>query len=227
MRCPKCKRKDYTRDGVYRGRYEDKQRYKCPCGKRFRDDLGVEYRQMPKRFITAVLMLYGVGVPVANIRALLSHFGIKVHADTTTRNIGHYSKMVEEYARTIKPPCLGEKWGCDEKHQKVRGRESWIVAVMCTATRFVMAWDISSTKEKYNAAPLLQAAKDMAGGAARLFITDGPKQYHIAFNKVYRPAKGPGRWHVRDIHIRNMVCNTNTQERLNGEFADRFRSARA
>ena len=33
-------------------------------------------------------------------------------------------------------------------------------------------------------------------------------------------------WHIRDIHIRNVACNTNTQERLNGEFADRFRSAR-
>ena len=32
--------------------------------------------------------------------------------------------------------------------------------------------------------------------------------------------------HIRDIHIRNKVGNTNTQERLNGEFADRFRSAR-
>ena len=33
-------------------------------------------------------------------------------------------------------------------------------------------------------------------------------------------------WHIRDIHIRNRVCNTNTQERLNEEFADRFRSTR-
>ena len=31
---------------------------------------------------------------------------------------------------------------------------------------------------------------------------------------------------TRDIHMRNMRCNTNAQERLNGEFADRFRSAR-
>ena len=79
---------------------------------------------------------------MANIRALLNHFGISVHADTVTRNIEHYSKMVEGDTKTIKPPCLGDKWGCDEKHQKVRGRESWIVAVMCTATRFVLAWDI-------------------------------------------------------------------------------------
>ena len=32
--------------------------------------------------------------------------------------------------------------------------------------------------------------------------------------------------HIRDIHVRNVVCNTNIHERLNGEFADRFGSAR-
>ena len=97
---------------------------------------------------------------------------------------------------------------------------------MCMATRFVLAWDISPIKEKYDAAPLLQAARDVAGGAPRLFVTDGLKQYHIAFRKVYRTIRGLRYWHIRDIHIRNVVCNTNTQERLNGEFADRFRSAR-
>ncbi len=100
---------DYTRDGIYRGRYEDKQMYRCSCGRQFRGNLGVEYRQMPKKFITAVLLLYGAGVPVANIRALLSHFGISVHADTLTRNIERYSKLVEWYAKTIKPPCRGTR----------------------------------------------------------------------------------------------------------------------
>ena len=32
VKWPKCKRMDYTRDGIYRGRYEDKQLYRCSCG---------------------------------------------------------------------------------------------------------------------------------------------------------------------------------------------------
>ena len=137
-------------------------------------------------------------------------------------NIEHYSKMAEWYTKKIKPPCLGDKWGCDEKHQKVRGRELGIVAVTCAAIRFVLALDMSPTKEKYGAAPLLRAATDVAGGAPRLFITDGLKQYHTAFKKACRMARGLMCWHIRNIHIQNRVCNTNTQERLNGEFADRF-----
>ena len=126
-----------------------------------------------------------------------------------------------EYARTVKPPCVGDKWGCDEKYQKVRGRESYMVAVMDLATRFVLAWDVSPTKEKYDAAPLLRAARDMAGRVPRVFITDGLERYHIAFKKVFRTLKGP-----ISIHIRNLICNTNKQERLNGGFAGRFRYAR-
>ena len=127
---------------------------------------------------------------------------------------------------TLKPPCVGDKWGCDEKHQKVRGRESYIVAVMDLATRFVLAWDVSPTNEKYDAAPLLRKAKDTAGRIPRLFITDGLERYHIAFKKVFRTLKGLRSIHIRDIHIRNLICNTSKQERLNGGLAGRFRYAR-
>ena len=47
---------------------------------------------------------------------------------------------------------------------------------MDLATRFILVWDISDTKEKYDAAPLLCAANGMAGKTPRLFITDGLDQ---------------------------------------------------
>ncbi len=66
----------------------------------------------------------------------------------------------------------------------------------------------------------------MAGGIPRLFITDGLDRYHIAFKKAFRTLKGLRSIHIRDIHIRNHICNTNKQERLNGGCAGRFRYAR-
>ncbi len=227
IRCPDCEKQNYKRNGVYHGKYEDRQKYKCrECGRGFRDNLGFEYRRVPSIYITMALILSGTGSPVSAILLTLEHFKIKVHPDTITRILEHYSWMVEGYVNTFKPPRLGDKWGCDEKHQKVRGRESWFVAVMDLVTRFILARDTTSSKEKFDAAPMLRAARDAAGKVPRLFITDGLEQYRIAFNKVYRPARGPGCRHIRDIHIQNKVCNTNTQERLNGELADRFRSAR-
>ena len=64
----------------------------------------------------------------------------------------HYSRVIEECAKTVKSPCTGDKWSCNEKHRKVRGRESYMVAVMDLAAQFVLAWDISPTKEKCDAA---------------------------------------------------------------------------
>ena len=95
---------------------------------------------------------------------------------------------------------MGDRWGCDEKHQKVRGKEWYITAIMDLPTRFILAWDTTPTKEKYDAAPLLRRAQDMAGKIPRLFITDGLEQYHIAFKKVFRTLKGLRSIHIRDIH---------------------------
>ena len=54
---------------------------------------------------------------------------------------------------------------------------------------FILACDVSSTKQGYNAVPLLEAAKrkassHMAGKSLRMFITDGLDQFCIAFKKV-------------------------------------------
>ena len=97
---------------------------------------------------------------------------------------------------------------------------------MDLATRFILAWGVSSTKEDYNAVPLLRRARDMAGKIPRVFITDDLDQYHIAFKRMFRTLKGIRSVHIRDIHIRNLICNTNKQERLNGELAGHFKYAR-
>ena len=58
-------------------------------------------------------------------------------------------------------------------------------------------------------------------------VADGPKQYRVAFKKAHHTAGGPGRRRILDIRPRNAVCNANTRERPNREFADRFGSARS
>ena len=73
--------------------------------------------------------------------------------------------------------------------------------------------------------PLLRNARHMAGRVPRVFITDGLDQYRMAFKKVSR-TKGLGSIHIRGIHIQNLICNTNKQERLNCELAGHFMYAR-
>lgn len=36
-----------------------------------------------------------------------------VHADTMARILEHHSKAVAKYAKTVKHPYTGDRWGCD------------------------------------------------------------------------------------------------------------------
>ena len=66
----------------------------------------------------------------------------------------------------------------------------------------------------------------MAGKIPRLSIADGLDQHHVAFKKAFLTLRGLGSIRIRGTHIRNLICSTNKQERLNGGLAGRFRYAR-
>ena len=225
MACSGCKKAKYASHGWYRGKHEDRQIYKCSiCGRRFRDNLGFEYRHVPRPYITLALMVWGMGMSVGNIRMTLKHLRVDAHQDTIIRILEHYSGMVERHAETLKPPCAGDKWGCDEKRQDIHGREWWIVAVMDISTG--SSWRGTFRPPRKDTTPFPAAEGPGRGGQ------DSPGVHHgrhlpishrlqsVPYRKGLRPI------HIRDIHIRTLICNTNKQERLNGELAGRFRYAR-
>ena len=171
-----------------------------------------------------------VGMAAANMQMTLKHPGIGVHVDAITRILEHHPGAVGKHARTLKPPCAGDMRGCEEKMQKVRGRKSYVVAVMGLYTKFIPAWDISSpTKKQYGAAPLLRAARDMAGGMIpRLFIADGPDRHHIAFKKAFdtlKGASGPSTY-TTSTSGTSHATPTSRSASTGGGFAGRFRYAR-
>jgi transposase-like protein/predicted RNA-binding Zn-ribbon protein involved in translation (DUF1610 family) len=220
LRCPDCKEKNYVRNGKDGS---GRQRYRCKeCRRRFRDNLGFEYRRTPPLFITLALMLNGMETSPVGIRIVLAHMGVNVHADTISRWLVHYVAPAERYTDPMRPPNLGSKLGADEKRQDVRGGENYFVMAMDLATRFILAWETTADKMGYDATKLLEAAK---AGKPPILITDGLSGYHAAFKRVFGSLKGLF-MHLCDIHIRNAFPNTNRQERVNGTFAGRARLAR-
>ena len=87
--------------------------------------------------------------------------------------IHRYSETAEEYVKTIRPPVYTGHVDNNKKGQRVRGEKRRIVAVMRIAIRVIQARDTSDTKQNYDAAPLLRAAKDGAGKIPRPYIADG------------------------------------------------------
>ena len=43
----------------------------------------------------------------------------------------------------------------DEKYQKVKGKESYVIMAINIATRFILAWEVSPIKSGYDATNLL------------------------------------------------------------------------
>ena len=123
LQCPDCKSREYIRAGPYPGKYEKRQTYQCrACGRRFRDNLGMEYRQVPHAHIS--LTLSGSGLSAASIQLALNDLGTKVHVDTITRILKHYVELTESYTDTFKPPCTMTAM------RNSSGVQAYIMAVM-------------------------------------------------------------------------------------------------
>ena len=64
------------------------------------------------------------------------------------------------------------------------------------------------------------ATKLKAARAGKPCITDGPSGYHTAFKRVFGALKGLF-LHLRDIHMRNELANTDKQAGVDSTFAGR------
>ena len=71
---------------------------------------------------------------------------------------------MQKYTDTIKPAHVGDKMDVVTRSGRTYAARGDGLSPSCIlTTRFVLAWDVSSTKEGYDAAPLLRRAKDMGG----------------------------------------------------------------
>lgn len=117
-------------------------------------------------------------------------------------------------------PQVGDAWRADEIYVKISGELKYVFAMMDDETRFWIAQEVADRKEGHNARGLLQKAKQITGTKPKVFITDGLKSYHDAYNKEFYTTKKPRTLHIRHIHLQGDM-NNNKMERLNGEIRDR------
>ena len=225
--CPKCASEAHRKDGARPCRRKDPtRRFRCKnCRYRFSDNLGFEGRHLAPAVITLALTIFAFGISPGGISQVLRQASTAVHPVTVQRRADRYVDLVEAYANTLAPPRLGLKWSPDEKRRDIRGRERWVFTVMDGVTRFILSCNVATLKFGYNAVPLLEAAKNRAGFAPRIFVTDGLPSFGVAFRKVFWTLKNAA-VHISEIHLRGERCNNNGRERLNGELGDRFKVSR-
>lgn len=96
---------------------------------------------------------------------------------------------------------------------------------MDNETRFIIAQEVISTKDKADVVKLLNQAKENAGKKPITFITDGLPSYAVGVRKAFGTRRHPKTQHIRHIHLAGDM-NNNRMERLNGEIRDRLKTAR-
>ena len=83
---------------------------------------------------------------------------------------------------------------------------------MDVTTRFILSWDVSTTKHGYNACKLFAKARIRAGHLHVIFVSDGLHRFKTAFCKVFQRMKLPP-YHFREIHMGKNMPTTTTRMR--------------
>ena len=219
--CPKCKESRIIKDGRRNcKRRAPTQRYRCTkCSKRFSGEPGFSGRHHSTESILFSLVVFSMGLSPPQIAlALRESMRINISHITIRRWTAHYCLLVEHYASTLNINA-GFKWSTDEKYLKIRGEKHWLFAVMDVTTRFILSWDVSTTKQGYNACRLFAKAQSRAGHLPIIFVSDGLHRFKTAFCKVLKSVKVPS-YHFREIHMKKERVNNNIHERFNGMIAD-------
>lgn len=218
--CPDCESTNFVKHGIRHNKNYDLQRYFCTdCKKWFSFNLGFNGIKVNPKAVTSALQLYFTGESLRNVQKFLRLQGVEVSHQTIYNWIKKYTKLMDEYLKTITPQ-LGDKWRADEVWVKINGDRKFLFAMMDDETRFWIAQEVAETKYTHDARNLLKSGRDFAGKVPMLFTTDGLNSYNDAFKREFWTSRGKQPQHIRHISIKGDK-NNNLMERLNGEFRDR------
>lgn len=107
----------------------------------------------------------------------------------------------------------------------VKGKYRWLWNLMDNDTRFILAMQMSNSREIQDARKVFAEAKDVAKAKPQIVVTDGLRAYEDAFNKEFFTLRNPRTMHVRLAGLRKET-NNNIIERLHGTIRERAKVMR-
>lgn len=198
------------------------QRFACKdCGRRFVvNENGFHKMKYNPELVTLTLDLYFKGISLRKIVDHLRQFyGFKVHYSTVLRWIQKYIELMRSYVDEL-TPRVGETWQGDEMKVKCGGKWGWLWNLMDADTRFLLAMQLSRSREVDDARNVFAEAKAKAKKKPKAVITDGLPAYVKAFKKEFFTLKNPRSKHIRNVGFKDKT-NNNLIERLHGTVRER------
>ncbi len=221
-KCIYCDALDVVKMGKRKCRNIIKQRFRCnSCRRTFILDKDFERIKGNAEITTLILDLYFKGISLRGIQDHLKQFhNLSLDHSNILRRIQKYSKVINDYVKTLKPE-LSEQWHTDEMKIQAGGKWKWLWNVMDKETRYLITRKVSDKRRIKDSRNVLNQAKETAQKEPTFLITDGCVSYGRSIKRELKETN-----HIRLTSIRDKRINNNNIERLNGTIRDRIKVMR-
>lgn len=194
--CQYCKSPNIVRDGLRHNKYGDLQVYLCKnCNRHFTLNYGFEKMHASPQAITSAMQLYFSGESLRNVQKFLLLQGVKISHVSVMNWISKYVSLMDEYVEKITPQ-VSKTWRTDELHLKIKGKKSWLFAIMDDETRFWIAQQIADKKGVSDIRPVFRSAKNIAEIEPKTIISDGAPNFAVATQDEF-----PNAMHISEIRL--------------------------
>ncbi len=220
-KCCYCGYHDVIKIGKRIGKNMIKQRFFCHgCKRKFIREKDFEKMKGDAKVTTLIMDLFFKGISSRQIQDHLKQFyNLELDHSNILRRIQKFSKVINEYVKTLKPE-LGNVWHIDEMKIQADGKWKWLWNMMDSETKFIVSQKVTDRRRIRDCRRLLINAKETAQKEPEFMITDGCHSYKRSLVKEM-----PQTNHVQLKSIKDHV-NNNPIERLNGTIRDRIKTMR-
>jgi len=220
--CPYCKSSKVIKYGKTYAKYKVKQKYRCQdCTRQFVEEKNFEKMKGDAKTMTLILDLYFKGISLRKISDHLKQFyNLELNASNILRRIRKYSKVINDYVKTLKPE-VSKQWHTDEMKIQAGGKWRWLWNVMDKETRYLITRKVTDRRRIMDSVKVLKQARDITGKQPTFLITDGCVSYAESVKRALGNTH-----HIRLKSIRDKRINNNNVERLNGTIRERLKVMR-
>jgi putative transposase len=204
------------------GLYEGLQRYWCKsCKRKFIANDSLFRMKTPANQVSSALDMYYRGMSVNDIR---QHLQQEYNNYPSSKTVYAWiDKFTDEAVRQFKKyyPNVGDTWVADEVVVKINGKNYWLIDIIDSDTRYLLATKLSSDRDKDDIKILMERARDKADKTPKKVLTDGWKGYLDGIELAY----GSEAKHIVTEPF-NEGDNTELIERFHGTVKERYKVMR-
>jgi transposase-like protein len=191
------------------------------CGRGFVDNDALPKMKYPVKAVASAIYQYYAGLSLNEIRRHIDQqYNFLPSSSAIYAWVTRFSQPAIDEARKHRPK-VGDTWVADETVLFIGGDKYWLIDIIDSDTRFLLATRLAKTRSRKDIALLLREAYIKAGRAPERILTDGWGVYPDAVDLVF----GSKTKHTASTPFVE-VDSTNVIERFQGTLKDRTKVMR-